>query len=162
MNAGGRELTCGRATRDRRLRADASAVVKAAPAELKFLLDNAKSREYFDPMCHNAEVIQTIDETSSIMYFLNRKLLVVRDFCVLRHERTTVRRASAEWRGRRRRSTDARASRCGASTSMRQSEGHVYFASTSVQTPLCPPRGTPIPPGRGGRQQGSWHALTAT
>jgi len=67
------------------------AVVKAAPSEIKHLLKHAKNREYFDPMCSNAEIIETIDDATSVMYFMNRKFIVARDFCVLRHDRTTVR-----------------------------------------------------------------------
>ena len=68
-----------------------SAIIKAAPIEIKHLLDNTKNRAYFDPMCYNAEVVQTVDEGTSVMYFMNRKFMVTRDFCVLRHSRISVR-----------------------------------------------------------------------
>jgi hypothetical protein len=66
-------------------------VVTASPSEIKHLLENTQHRAYFDPMCERAETVQTVDEATAVVYFLNRRYMVTRDFCVLRHSRITVR-----------------------------------------------------------------------
>jgi len=65
-------------------------VESSSPIEVKYLIKQSTNRAQFDAMCRRINVVQTIDDNSVIVHFVDTKYLLNRDFCVLRHDYTTV------------------------------------------------------------------------
>ena len=66
-------------------------LVEASPIETKYLIKQSTNRAQFDAMCRKITVVQTIDDNSVIVNFVDTKYHMNRDFCILRHDYTTVR-----------------------------------------------------------------------
>lgn len=70
------------------------AVIKASPTEIKYLVKQSKNREQYDPMCRGIRVVETIDDSTSVVHFVDTKYFFNRDFCIIRHSHTTVKTSS--------------------------------------------------------------------
>ena len=57
---------------------------------MEYLIKQSTNRVQFDAMCRRINVVQTIDDNAVIVNFVDTKYFLNRDFCILRHDYTTV------------------------------------------------------------------------